>query len=573
MKNIFILSFALLACLICRGQGFSKAEYFFDTDPGVNNGTAVNLTGSQDTLNFSTPVSTASLAPGFHFLGLRVRHNDGTWGLFANRGFYISTATANSADITAAEYFFDNDPGVGNGIATSVGASGPIVNFTAVIPTSLGTGFHFLAIRTRGTDGIWGLLESRGFYISSSSANAADISAAEYFFDADPGNGNGTATPVGANGPTVNFTAVIPTSLGTGFHFLAIRTRGTDGMWGLFEKRGFYISSTTANAANIMAAEYFFDTDPGVGNGIATAVGPSGATVNFTAVIPTSLSVGFHFLSIRVKGADGMWGLFEKRGFYISQSTADMPIVMDAEYFFDTDPGVGNATSLSVTSPGNSFTQTFNIPVPGTMPDGPHFLAIRVKDQGGEWGLFEYRQFEVGGIIPVTGLTFMAKKDGGKVNLEWYTISEINSSHFEIEKSLDGNEFVKIGQVHAAGNSNVRRDYLFTDNNPSRNINYYRLKQLDRDGRHVYSEVRIIRYNDDKDLKIYPVVTTGMINITGLAEPVKVKFFNTGGQLVKTSNADMSAAGINISALPAATYWLVVEKKGEILLSQKIIKY
>ena len=72
----------------------------------------------------------------------------------------------------------------------------------------------------------------------------------------------------------------------------------------MFEKRGFYLSTATTDVANITAAEYFFDSDPGIGNGTSVSVGVSGATVNFTAVIPTSLTEGFHFLSIRTKDED-----------------------------------------------------------------------------------------------------------------------------------------------------------------------------------------------------------------------------------------------------------------------------
>src|SRR5207237_647096 len=156
----------------------------------------------------------------------------------------------------------------------------------------------------------------------------------------------------------------IPTSLASGFHFLAIRTKGADGKWGLYEQRGFYISTATVDAANIVAAEYFLDTDPGPGNGTAASVDATGAVVNFTVVIPTTLSQGFHFLTIRVKGQDGVWGLFEQRGLYVSIATADAPIITAAEYFFDADPGAGNGTALTITTPGNIVTQTFNIPEP-----------------------------------------------------------------------------------------------------------------------------------------------------------------------------------------------------------------
>ena len=144
-----------------------------------------------------------------------------------------------------------------------------------------------------------------------------------------------------------------------------------------------------------MAAEYFFDADPGPGNGTAASVGATGGTVNFTAVIPTTLSPGFHFISIRTKGADGVWGLYEQRGLFVSTTTADVPIVTAAEYFFDADPGVGNGTALTVGTPGAIVTQTFNIPEPA-LALGQHFLAIRVKDQGGKWSLFEYDTLNIG---------------------------------------------------------------------------------------------------------------------------------------------------------------------------------
>ncbi len=370
------------------------AEYFFDADPGPGSGTSVSVGASGAVVNFTAVIPT-SLSAGFHFLAIRTKGADGVWGLYESRGFYTSSATSNAANIVAAEYFIDADPGVGSGTSVSVGTSGAVVNFTAVIPTSVSAGFHFLAIRTKGADGVWGLYETRGFYTSSATANAANIVAAEYFIDADPGVGNGTSVSVGASGAIVNFTAVIPTSLSAGFHFLAIRTKGADGVWGLYESRGFYISSSATDAANVIAAEYFFDTDPGPGNATSTSVGPSGAVVNFTAVIPTSLSTGFHFLGIRTKGADGVWGLYETRGFYISTTTADEPIITAAEYFFDADPGIGNGTPLTITTPGNIVTQTFLIPEPG-LSLGTHFLSIRVKDQSGKWGLYEYSQFTVG---------------------------------------------------------------------------------------------------------------------------------------------------------------------------------
>lgn len=395
MKRLITLLAMFFSIAAVQAQNITNAEYFFDSDPGPGNGTAIAVTTPGSTININTNISTASLGNGFHFIGLRVKDATGIWSLFEKRGFYISGSTTDAADISAAEYFLDTDPGVGNGTALTVGTTGGLVNFTASIPVSLTAGFHFLAIRTKGTNGQWGLYEKRGFYISSSTANAADITAAEYFLDTDPGAGNGTALAVGASGAVVNFTAAIPTALPPGFHFLAIRTKGSDGIWGHYEKRGFYISSATANAADITAAEYFFDTDPGVGNGIPTSVGTSGATVNFNVSMPTSLSHGFHFVAIRTKGADGKWGLYEKRGFYVSTASGDMGNIVAAEYFFDADPGIGNGTALTINTPGATVTQNFLIPEP-SLTLGQHYLSIRVKDANGVWSLYEYDTLSIG---------------------------------------------------------------------------------------------------------------------------------------------------------------------------------
>ncbi len=395
MKRLITLLAILFFIAAAQAQNITNAEYFFDSDPGPGNGTALTVSTPGTTVNINANISTAALSAGFHFVGIRVKEATGIWGLYEKRGFYISNATSDAANITAAEYFFDADPGDGNGTALPVGASGAVVNFTANIPTSLASGFHFLAIRVKGSDGQWGLFEKRGFYISSSTADAANITAAEYFFDTDPGVGNATALSVGTTGVVVNFTTAIPTSLSAGFHFLAIRVKGSDGKWGHYEKRGFYVSTAAVDASNITAAEYFFDADPGAGNATPTSVGTSGAVVNFTANLPASLSQGFHFLAIRTKGADGKWGLYEKRGFYVSTTATDMSNIVAAEYFIDADPGIGNGTALTISTPGPTVTQTFLVPEP-SLTLGQHYLSIRVKDANGIWSLYEYDTLSIG---------------------------------------------------------------------------------------------------------------------------------------------------------------------------------
>jgi hypothetical protein len=89
------------------------------------------------------PIPTGSLTPGFHFLAIRTQAADGRWGLFESRGFYISEITTDVPDIVAAEYFIDNDPGIGSGLPITPITAGSTVNFVASIPSSTTPGFSF----------------------------------------------------------------------------------------------------------------------------------------------------------------------------------------------------------------------------------------------------------------------------------------------------------------------------------------------------------------------------------------------------------------------------------------------
>jgi len=400
--NFFLLLTAYFISINTSAQTLLRAEYFFNTDPGIGNATPITLAANTGNLIFTTNIPTGALPQGFHQLAIRVKETGGKWSNFEARGFYITTTTSDVANITAAEYFFDTDPGHGSGTPIPV-TSGATTNFTVSIPTSsLGAGFHFLAIRTKGADGKWGLFEGRGFYITTSTTDVPNLVAAEYFFDTDPGVGNGTSIPI-TTGATSNFIASIPTgSLTPGFHFVAIRAKGANGKWGIFESRGFYITSSTTDVPNITKAEYFFDSDPGLGNGTPISITP-GAIANFTVSLPsTGLAPGFHFLAIRTKRADGIWGIFESRGFYVSASTASAGDIVAAEYFIDgVDPGEGNGTSILVNPIGPTINQIFDIALNG-VPSGARTISIRVQGSEGIWSQISTQPFNVLACTPPT---------------------------------------------------------------------------------------------------------------------------------------------------------------------------
>lgn len=90
--------------------------------------------------------------------------------------------------------------------------------------------------------------------------------------------------------------------------------------------------------------------------------------------------------------------------------------------------------------------------------------------------------------LPVEYVYFNALTTETGVTLQWKTATELNNSHFEVERSLDNKEFYRLGDVAGFGTTNVPQDYLFVDPNPLFGVTYYRLKQVDHDGAFEYSK-------------------------------------------------------------------------------------
>lgn len=322
-------------------------------------------------------------------------------------------ATPTTGQDLQAEYFFDTDPGPGNGIPLAV-PTGPSPSAHATLDISaMSAGVHKWYVRTK-QNGVWGFYgQNRLFYLweppVGGPPTAADIDAAEYFFDADPGPGNGTSLAI-TPGPAPNISATIDVAgLSTGVHLWYVRTR-QNGVWGFYgERRLLYLWEPPTGgppvAADIEAAEYFFDVDPGPGNGIDLPIAPGPAPLVNATLYVTGLTEGVHKWYIRTK-QNGAWGFYgQNRVFFLW--TPDAGIAMDieaAEYFIDTDPGVGNGTPIAIT-PGPAPFDSLLIDITG-LSTGMHTWNVRVK-QNGTWGLYgEQRTFTVCDPPDPAGITF-----------------------------------------------------------------------------------------------------------------------------------------------------------------------
>ncbi len=309
-----------------------------------------------------------------------------TWGL---GGF--------AQNINKIEYFIDADPGYGAGTDVPVTAATPITANFNVPVSSVSDGFHFLSIRAKDVSNNWSVVGTRPFYKEAiSTATVPNITAMEYFIDADPGYGLATAVTVTAGSPLIqNFTASLA-SVADGFHFLSLRAKDANNRWSVVAVRPFYKEAvSTATVPNITAMEYFIDADPGYG--LATAVtvtAGSPLTQNFTVALPNTVTDGFHFLSVRAKDVNNKWSVVAVRPFFKETvSSAIIPNIVLMEYFIDADPGFGLATNVPLTA-GTPISQALTVSL-GALTNGTHKLSIRVKDANNRWGIVGIRDFVV----------------------------------------------------------------------------------------------------------------------------------------------------------------------------------
>src|SRR5262249_8834842 len=118
--------------------------------------------------------------------------------------------------------------------------------------------------------------------------------------------------------------------------------------------------------------------------------------------------------------------------------------------------------------------------------------------------------------LPVELLSFTGAAFSGYNELYWTTASEINNSGFHIERSVNGRDFRDIGFTEGAGNTNETKNYSFADHSISADLYYYRLRQVDFDGKENFSGIIAVTKSSNKPftaVAVSPNPFTNTLNI------------------------------------------------------------
>lgn len=163
-------------------------------------------------------------------------------------------------------------------------------------------------------------------------------------------------------------------------------------------------------------------------------------------------------------------------------------------------------------------------------------------------------------VLPITLSSFTASEKQNSVLLNWQTASESNNSYFAIERSNNNSNFKEVGKVNSKGNSSQTQQYSFEDYTPVNGANYYRLKQVNKDGSSTTSKTVLMDFSKAAIIRLYPNPVKNIITIEGLTgKKTTVSIIDLNGRVLTTTSTNDATYTWNIKALPQGTYYLRTE--------------
>lgn len=170
---------------------------------------------------------------------------------------------------------------------------------------------------------------------------------------------------------------------------------------------------------------------------------------------------------------------------------------------------------------------------------------------------------------PLDWLSFNAYAKTGYNELTWETAREVNVKEFIVERSGDGLVFGNLAGLPASQTKSAHKNYTYYDKLPAQRKNYYRIKQVDFDGRYTYSPVRVIESIGRFFYKVYPNPLTNFVYVQIQQDqqdgPLTWKLLDVKGSVLKQNTEKLTAGtnsfSIELGNLQAGSYFLELQSK------------
>jgi len=206
---------------------------------------------------------------------------------------------------------------------------------------------------------------------------------------------------------------------------------------------------------------------------------------------------------------------------------------------------------------------------------GNAFVGVEMDGSGSSTAsLYQFQIYDESsdGTLPIELISFSAEKLSTMNVLNWTTASEINNSYFEIQRSTDNKNFKTIDTKTGAGNSNKTINYTYYDYNTINSTVYYRLMQVDFDGKFEYSNSVVVNQNTTDNSIIYPnpVGKNEVFNI--IAEQGSlVSIFNSSGQKISEYRVSSKIQSPEVIKNAGIYFITIYDEMGNTISSKSLI--
>ena len=596
MKKYYLL-IAFFISFFGFSQSIIQAEYFWDNDPGTGNGISLDaLDGNFNQALETVFRNTSTLPPsGNHTIGIRIKGQDGNWSATYRKVFKVieNINTNIPVKVTQAEYFWDNDPGEGNGNIMLAfdgnfnQALEAVFQNNAILPSN---GNHTIGIRVKAQDGNWSAAYKKVFkLIENFDTNIpVKVTQAEYFWDNDPGEGNANIMLAfdgnfnQALETVLQSNAVLPSN---GNHVIGIRVKTSNNNWSPVFRKAFRLSdnNNSNNLVKITQAEYYWDNDPGQDNGNPMLAFDGNFNQALETIVQSNANLtqeGNHILAVRVKSSDGNWSPVFKKVFKISFDTNTNATgkILSAEYFWDDDITNGG-TLLAFDGNFNQtletvFNTTTNIP-----QSGIHKISVRVKSEDDTWSPTYSRIVAINVVYNET-ITLVSPVNGStnvplNENLVWNTISNVSNYEYQVSTSPTFDNIVASGVLNG---STVQMNNLQINT-----LYYWRVRANENGNVSLWSSVwsfltGTTLNNEDYEIlsgiELYPNPTNNFLYLktNDISEIVSYSIYSIEGKKVM-ENKYNSENPIDVSNLSDGMYIINFKSKNKEQYKIKFLKF
>jgi hypothetical protein len=185
--------------------------------------------------------------------------------------------------------------------------------------------------------------------------------------------------------------------------------------------------------------------------------------------------------------------------------------------------------------------------------------------------------------LPVTLTDFSGRWQQHDALLSWQTATEVNTSHFELERSFDGATYANIERTSAAGQSTSIKKYQHRDVAIDKLLPtgaayvYYRLRSVDKDGAATYSGVVVLKANPSStaEYAVFPNPARDVVTITAnplpTVEGASIRLLDASGRVLLVQKMTSERQQLSVSAFPDGLYFLQLIAAEKVVYTQRII--